>query len=526
MGLTLFSNALSFSFGELSVRSLVAVFALIVITLCFVRATLARNSLYRSSPPGPSGLPFIGNVFDIPQERPWVAYRDLAATYGDVIAVKALGQTLIVLNSLSATIDLLEKRSAMYSDRPVSVVSQMIGWTRNLAFKQYGDDWRAIRRMLWQHIQPGVVAKYQPVQHRGAVTLLKHLYKDSSNLDEQIKSSYCKILLNVTYGHRFDHAGTPRYIEILSQLESALAEAFQPGAFLVEFIPWLRHVPQWFPGAGWKQKVLRWKGQLDSLVEEPYQAANEAMRRGEAEQSMLSEAMDSIGREKDPSRAEYANRLIKEATSSAFHGNLAAILHAFVCAIVLNPKVQIRAQEELDRVVGCDRLPEHSDRPSLPYVEAILKETYRWHNPVPLGVAHRCSEDNVYRGWKMPKGAAVMFNVWAMLQDPEVFSEPEVFRPERFLEDGKLNLNMMQPEILTFGVGRRVCPGKHFADDSLFISIACILHVFTITKALDALGAPIPVKAEITPGILSFLKQFDCSIRPRSTAHEALVQEA
>ncbi|KAJ8462273.1 hypothetical protein ONZ51_g11006 [Trametes cubensis] len=519
----------------LNLRDAMASLALVVVTLSIVRFVSLRHLSCRSlslsplAPPGPPGLPLIGNVFDIPLERSWVTYRELAKTYGDVIGVKALGQTLIVLNSLTVTIDLLEKRSAIYSDRPVSVVSQLIGWTRNLAFKEYGNDWRAMRRMLWQHLQPGIVAKYQPVQRRGTTILLKHLSKDSSNLDEKIKSAYCKILLNVMYGLHFDHVDIPRYIEVLSCLESAIAEAFQPGAFLVEFIPWLQYIPAWLPDAGWQQKVLKWRRLLDALVDGPYNAAKEAMRCGDADRSMLSEAIESTRRGDDSHNVGDSDKLIKETASSAFHAGadaLAATLHAFICAMVLNPEVQVVAQEELDRVVGRARLPEHSDRPSLPYVEAILKETYRWYNPVPLGVAHRCTEDNVYREWKIPKGATIMFNIWSIFHDAHVYPKPDAFCPERYLKDGKLNTDILQPEILAFGMGRRTCPGKHFADDSLFISIASILHVFNITKALDAQGAPIPVKSEAASGFLSVIQKFDCSLQPRSSAHAALVQEA
>ncbi|KAI0331709.1 cytochrome P450 [Cubamyces sp. BRFM 1775] len=527
-----------FLFKILNLRELMPVTLILVVTVTLgiiriVSARLSsspRQSRQLSPPPGPPGLPFIGNVFDIPQECSWVTYRNFAATYGDVIGVKALSQTLIILNSLTATIDLLDKRSAIYSDRPVSIVSQMIGWTRNLAFKSYGNDWRAMRRMLWQHIQPGIVAQYQPSQRHCVAILLKRLSEDSSDLDKQMKSYSCTVLLNVMYGLHVDHADIPRYAEILSWLESAIAEAFQPGAFLVEFIPWLRYVPDWLLGTRWKEKVLKWRRLLDALVEEPYVAAMEAMRRGEAETSMLSQEMESITRqEADASGVEIIDNLIKETASSAFHAGadaLAATLHAFVCAMMLNPEVQVHAQEELDRVVGCDRLPEHFDRPSLPYVEAILKETYRWYNPVPLGVAHRCMEDNVYRGWTIPKGATVMYNVWAIFRDEHLFPKPDVFFPGRYLQDGKLNMDGLQPEILAFGVGRRTCPGKHLADDTLFISIASILHVYNITKALDAKGVPIPAKAEVASGFLSVIKKFDCSFQPRSSAHAALAQEA
>ena len=90
----------------------------------------------------------------------------------------------------------------------------------------------------------------------------------------------------------------------------------------------------------------------------------------------------------------------------------AATLVAFICAMILHPEVQKRAHAELDRVVGPGRLPEHTDRAALPYVDALVKEMIRWHNVGPLGVAHRCMEEDVYRGWRIPKGAIVMPNAW------------------------------------------------------------------------------------------------------------------
>ncbi|KAJ2973411.1 hypothetical protein NUW54_g12069 [Trametes sanguinea] len=426
---------------------------------------------------------------------------------GDVLCVQALGHTLIIVSSVNAAIDLFEKRSTIYSDRPASVLAQMIGWMRNLAFMRYDDNWRRMRRLFWHHFQPSAVVQYRPLQQREARHFLQTLLNDQTDLCGRIKLSFCRVLLNATYGLP-DKDINHRYVELLEQSDANISEAFIPGAFFVEFMPWLRHIPSWFPGAGWQQKVKQWQAQATGVFEEPYRAGLDAMKRGEASSSMLHELIEAArGKE-----TEINEELIKGTTATVFLAGTdttVATFYAFFCAMIMHPEVQKRAQEELDAVVGSDRLPEHADRPSLPYTDAILKETLRWHNVAPLGMAHGCMEDDEYRGWTIPKGAAIMINLWSIFHDPQRYPEPDVFRPERYLKDGKLG----------------ICPGRHFADDALFINMASVLHVFNISPKLDERGEPIPVEAKVTSGFLSDIVEFEYSICPRSSAAESLIRE-
>lgn len=84
----------------------------------------------------------------------------------------------------------------------------------------------------------------------------------------------------------------------------------------------------------------------------------------------------------------------------------------FFLAMVLHPDVQLRAREEIDRVVGGDRLPNVKDRENLPYIEAVLKEAFRWHPIAPMGLPHLATEDDVYQGCLIPKGAIIIPNIW------------------------------------------------------------------------------------------------------------------
>lgn len=122
--------------------------------------------------------------------------------------------------------------------------------------------------------------------------------------------------------------------------------------------------------------------------------------------------------------------------------------------MVLYPEVQRKAHEELDAVVGTSRFPDFQDRESLPYINAIVKETMRWQVVTPLGGAHAATEDTEYNGFCIPKGAYVIGNSWSILHDEVEYPEPSKFKPERFLKDGKLNPAVRDPNV-AFGFGRR-----------------------------------------------------------------------
>ncbi|KAJ3502256.1 hypothetical protein NLJ89_g8969 [Agrocybe chaxingu] len=148
------------------------------------------------------------------------------------------------------------------------------------------------------------------------------------------------------------------------------------------------------------------------------------------------------------------------------------------------------------------RLPDFSERASLPYVEALYREVLRYHPPLPIGVAHALLED-----------------------DTKTYPDPEDFRPERFFhENGELNGD---DKLLAYGFGRRICVGKHIASATLWITFASILTCFGIGKAKDELGNESEVNGEYEDeGLISHKKPFKCSIIPRSDLARRLVGDA
>jgi len=197
-------------------------------------------------------------------------------------------------------------------------------------------------------------------------------------------------------------------------------------------------------------------------------------------------------------------------------------ISSFMLAMTLHPDAQTKGQEEIDHIVGKDRLPTLDDRPSLPYVESIYRETMRLHPPVPLGIAHRLIEDDFYHGYYIPKGCVVVPNIWAMNRDGDVYSRPDEFLPERFLEAPSGPFTSIN-DIHAFGFGRRVCVGRHMADESVWLAIASVLATLTLGKAKDEEGNEIEISEEYTSSFFRHPKPYRCSIAPRTPNAEKLI---
>ena len=186
----------------------------------------------------------------------------------------------------------------------------------------------------------------------------------------------------------------------------------------------------------------------------------------------------------------------------------------------LYPEVQYKAQTEIDSIIGNDRLPTAGDQHRLPYTSAILKECLRILPPAPLGVPHCVRTEDEYLGYRIPKGTVIYANIWRVMHDPRIYDDPFVFRPERHLNLFKSNAQRFRdPSTYVFGFGRRVCPGQHLAESTLFSAVAATLAVFEIKRGEK--GSTLPGS---TTGAFSHPKDFECSLCSRGKEKERLLE--
>jgi len=145
------------------------------------------------------------------------------------------------------------------------------------------------------------------------------------------------------------------------------------------------------------------------------------------------------------------------------------------------PEIQEKLQQELDTVIGSERIPKYSDRQLLPYTEAVLLEVQRYASVVPFSVPHSTMKATTLMGYTIPKDTFVVQNLWSVHNDKEYWGDPEIFRPERFInKDGK----MIRPEcLIPFSTGPRICLGEPLAKMELFLFFVTVLQRYSIRLA-------------------------------------------
>ncbi|KIJ05619.1 hypothetical protein PAXINDRAFT_93216, partial [Paxillus involutus ATCC 200175] len=291
-----------------------------------------------------------------------------------------------------------------------------------------------------------------------------------------------------------------------------------PGAFLVDLIPALRYLPEWFPGTRFLQDAKKYRQLVKETVTRPHQYVLEQMAAGTANASLSSTLLGGGVSPEEEDIIMWTAINIYLGTYTPLIRVVSAI-HAFFLAMTIYPEVQRKAQAEVDAVVGAERLPRLDDRDFLPYINAICKEVLRWHIVAPLAVPHVSTEDITYNGFVVPKGSNIIGNAWSILHDEATYPDPEVFQPERFLGDNP----QPDPQNACFGYGRRICPGLHFAEASIFISVAMSLAVLDISRPVED-GVEVIPKFDVTGGTVSHPKPFKCRITSRSTNAEALLR--
>ncbi|EDR10143.1 uncharacterized protein LACBIDRAFT_248415 [Laccaria bicolor S238N-H82] len=389
--------------------------------------------------------------------------------------------------------------------------------------------WRRHRRAFHEHFHANTVHKYLPIQVKETQALLRRLLTTPQNFMHHIRQTFASTIMSVTYGLPVLESDDP-YITLAEEALQSAAEAGIQGTFWVDLLPFLQYVPSWFPGAGFKRKAAHYAAIHAEVANQPFKIVQTKMAEGTAIPCVLTSLLEDFPGNEELGRAE--EEIISRNTAAIAYlagaDTTVSTAQTFFLAMAMYPEVLRKAQAEIDAVVGINRLPDFNDRPYLPYVNAIIKETMRWKLVLPLGFAHMATEDDEYDGYFIPKGTAVIgaacYVFRILLHDPEVFEAPEEFRPERYLKDGQIDPGVRDPVVAAFGFGRRMCPGRYLSDNSLYSIVSSVLAVYNVNAPVDELGKPKRLEANYTSGFLSYPLPFNCTIEPRSKAAEFLIR--
>ncbi|KAL6811405.1 putative O-methylsterigmatocystin oxidoreductase [Trichoderma sp. SZMC 28015] len=425
-----------------------------------------RSTNGKRLPPGPRQLPLIGNLHQAPQNNPWRTYQQWSTIYGPIFRLQYGLNTVIILGNYEAAHDLLDKRSNIYSSRPRSVMGgENVSKGMRTLLMPYGQQWRTHQRLQASYLNIRVSQTYRELQDVESKQLLCELLVPGVDFSDRYHRYSSSLIFALAYGRRLETGSEPEVKAIDKVMENFLYAA-RVGTWIVDSLPFLNYLPN---------LLAPWKVHGDQVHEFESSLYMGNMRRGKRTKSwnwskQVSEMKESNGMtEKE---LAYDVGIIYEAGSDT----TTMALEVFTLAMILNPDVMKKAQKEIDE--NAKGLPSFEDKDNLPYVDALIKETLRWRPVSAGGIPHAVTQDDVYMGFHIPKGATVIGNHWSIHLDKDVYKDPHNFTPDRWIEDPTLPL-------APFGFGRRVCTGQHIARNSLFINIARILWAFDINYAYE-----------------------------------------
>ncbi|KAH9829079.1 cytochrome P450 [Rhodofomes roseus] len=531
-----------------------------------------RSSQYRGTPhpPGPTGIPVLGNLLQVNVLRPYPQFLAWAREYGPIFRVRMGFTQMVVLNTAEAADELLVNRGTIYSGRASPhVAMDLVSDGQRMVFLGYEHAWRVVRRALQGVIGPGPSRQLRRMQEFESRVLMHDLllHGDQSVIEEHIQGPSGEVperhwfaiirryttgvVLNMTYGQRVNRLIGHPYLHRIYNVMGNFTKVSQPGNYMADGFSVLRWLPDFL--APWRieaRKMHVWEMDLWGRLLEECRATFKSgialagfvptylRARADAGLEDLPGGGVSSTAPAGPSDTSASgwmrDKLLAYTAGSMLEAGsdtTAATIETFIMFMLHNPDALKRAQLEVDEVVPVaqGRLPSWEDEERLPWVIACIKETLRRRPPTIMGVPHRADADDVYEGYFIPKGTTVIGNIWAIHMDASRYPDPLAFRPERWYTPGKPTRWASGPtsqdrDQYAFGWGRRFCQGSYMAEASLFIVLTRLLWGLDISCPPARLPDPNDEETTWTDGFIPVPKIFPAAFRVRSEAHAEVIR--
>ncbi|RHZ66349.1 cytochrome P450 [Aspergillus thermomutatus] len=487
--------------------------AIVGLLIAVYIVTRRKSTSSLSLPPGPKPLPIIGNVHQAPKSHGWRTYREWSKQYGPIVHVNMLGQPIIILSTSEVAHDLLAKRGAIFSDRPrLFLATELALKGLNILMMNYTDQFRQHQRLQVSVLNATPAAAYLPFQTLESQQLIHDLLENAGGAGADVQGHFQRAVASIIhallYGFRVKDYNDP-VLRAVVKLNDEFSEFIQVGAHIVDQFPVLNNLPGF---------LAPWQAKAENHYTTKYDLRAENFRRGlESDAWNISKHLkktvekDSLDMPLDELAFELGTMI-----DAALDGTTDSLIWFVVACITQDQGFVAKAREELDAVVGRDRLPVPDDKPKLPYVTAIVEEIFRWRPAGPEGVPHLNKEETTYNGYIIPRGSVIVPNVWTISREEALFGpDPDDFIPDRWLDEDGKTLKALPPAV--FGYGRRTCPGRYFARNAIWVVVAQLLWSFDIKAGLsEETGEPILVDPiACTYGLVMRALPFKASFNPR-----------
>ncbi|KAH6838025.1 phenylalanine N-monooxygenase-like protein [Perilla frutescens var. hirtella] len=480
--------------------------ALCLVSLLFfklVSMKKTRNTAAAALPPGPTAYPIIGSLPQMLMNKPsfqWI--HNFMQELNTEIACIRLGRVhVIAVTSPELSREFLKKQDAVFASRPDAVSARLVsdGYL-TLALTPAGDQWKKMRKVLVSEVlSTGVFRRLHARRCEEADHLVRYVLNQCQNQHQNgridvrdVSRHYCgNVIRKMVFGERFfgggERDGGPG-VEEREHIDGLFTILkFLYGFSIADFVPWL----EIFDFDGHKKivadAVKNVRKYQDPKIDKRMEMWQRGIKKEEEDGDILDVLINLKNLENEPLLSvREIKALILEIMIETVDNPSNAVEWA-MAEMINEPKILDKACEELDRVVGKDRLVEESDLPKLNYVKACLRESFRLHPLAPFNVPHVSSEDTVVGGYFIPKASYVVLSRPGLGRNPRIWDDPLKFNPERHIIDETSEVVLTDPELrmLTFSTGRRGCPGIVLGSTLSTMLLARLIQGFSWRPPLD-----------------------------------------
>ncbi|CAN8266027.1 unnamed protein product [Cochlearia groenlandica] len=442
-------------------------------------ATPRRRKL--NIPPSPTrSFPVIGHLhlLKLPLHRRFLSLSK--SLHGASIFSLRLGTRLVyVVSSQLIVEECFTKNDVVLANRPEFIVGKYIGYnSTTMVGAAYGDSWRNLRRIGTIEIFSSLrLNSFLSIRKDEIQRLILSLSKNSSK-QEFAKVEMRPLFMNLTInnilrmvaGKRFYGDGTEHDDEA-KHVRQLIAEVAVSGGAgnAADYFPILRWI------TNYEKQVKGLAGRVDMFLQN-------LVNEKRAEKVKGNTMIDHLLSLQETQPGYYTDVIIKGiilVMILAGTDTSAGTLEWAVSNLVNHPEVLEKAKTEIDEKIGVDRLIEEQDIAKLPYLQKIMSETLRLYPAAPMLLPHLASEDCRVAGYDVPRGTMILVNAWAIHRNPNMWEEPEKFKPERFEKEGE------DKKLMTFGMGRRSCPGSGLAQRLVTLALGSLVQCFKWERVGD-----------------------------------------
>lgn len=482
--------SLSFLTSAFSSYSFSASYHLFFTLLAFLLSGLIFLLTHKSKsrklnlPPGPPGWPIVGNLFQVARSgKPFFEYvSELRLKYGSIFTLKMGTRTMIILSDAKLVHEALIEKGQVYATRPPENPTRNIFSANKFTVNAsvYGSVWRSLRRNMVQNmLSSSRIKEFRGVRDNAMETLINRLKSEAEAnngvvwvLKNARFAVFC-ILLAMCFGLEMDE----ETVEKMDQVMKSVLITLDPR--IDDYLPILS---PFFSKQRKKALEVR-KQQIEYIVPFIEKRKRAIQNPGSDHTATSFSYLDTLfdlkveGRKSGPTSPELVS-LCSEFLNGGTDTTATAVEWG-IARLIANPHIQHKLFDEITQTIGTKKVDE-KDVEKMPYLQAIVKELLRKHPPTYFSLTHAVTEQTTLGGYDIPTNVNVEIFLPEIAHDPQLWSQPEKFDPDRFVAGGEEAdmTGVTAVKMIPFGAGRRICPGLGMGTVHIHLMLARMVQEF------------------------------------------------